>query len=417
MDKYHASMESQTAETEQMRKEIQNKRQDNDETIRQIQGDAKFEREDIMSKNTQNQKQVQEMSLRSKAELQLTITKLGDLSSDIDQLNRQLQDKKLQHKLQTEATDKLRLTIKTQGIQILEKDQTIGELEKKIYSLKKKTQELEKFKFVLDYKIKELKRDIAPRGLEITKLKKETNDMDRNLKHYNKINANLGYIVDDLRTRQEHMGELIKKNKSKIRSNDIFVKGFKNAIYWVVQYIDDFDQLKWAVNKNLYPYVKDQEMKNVEIDPDIKKEYENQRRYLENSQQSLKKRLEKEQQIHKEDNMNIMRENIKLIKMISDLRTEVKELVSKEKNTRTIAKMRANQSQMMQGSKVGEEGGSPQNSSRVQGGLNEEQAAQQNDLQMKRQFIEELRKRLINAQEENNYLQQEMNNMQQMQQE
>ena len=85
-------------------------------------------------------------------------------------------------------------------------------------------------------------------------------------------------------------------------------------------------------------------MKNVEIDPDIKKEYENQRRYLENSQQSLKKRLEKEQQIHKEDNMNIMRENIKLIKMISDLRTEVKELVSKEKNTRTIAKMRANQS-------------------------------------------------------------------------
>ena len=105
-------------------------------------------------------------------------------------------------------------------------------------------------------------------------------------------------------------------------------------------------------------------MKNVEIDPDIKKEYENQRRYLENSQQSLKKRLEKEQQIHKEDNMNIMRENIKLIKMISDLRTEVKELVSKEKNTRTIAKMRANQSQMMQGSKIGEDP-SGQNSSQA----------------------------------------------------
>jgi len=41
----------------------------------------------------------------------------------------------------------------------LDKDTTIGKLEKKIYSLKKKTQELEKFKFVLDYKIKELKRD------------------------------------------------------------------------------------------------------------------------------------------------------------------------------------------------------------------------------------------------------------------
>lgn len=218
----------------------------------------------------------------------------------------------------------------------------IGDREKKIYQLKKKTQELEKFKFVLDYKIKELKRDIAPREMEITRLKKETNEMDKNLKHYNKINANLGYIVDDLRTRQEHMQELIKKNRSKIRANDIFIKGFTNAVYRTVQFIDDFDQLKRAVNENLYPYVKDQEIKNVEIDPDIKKEYENQKRYLENSVNSLKKRLEKETQIHKEvtpysitnvqDNNNIMKENMELINQIAELRKEVVLLNSKLRN-------------------------------------------------------------------------------------
>jgi len=87
----------------------------------------------------------------------------------------------------------------------MERDALIGEKERRIYALKKKTQELEKFKFVLDYKIKELKRDIAPRSMEISRLKKETNEMDKNLRHYNKINANLGYIVDDLRTRQESM--------------------------------------------------------------------------------------------------------------------------------------------------------------------------------------------------------------------
>lgn len=65
---------------------------------------------------------------------------------------------------------------------------------------------------------------------------------------------------------------------------------------------------------------------------------------MENSRNSLKKRLEKEQQIHNEDNMNIMRENIKLIKMIGDLRRSVKELQSKEKNTHTKAKMVANNS-------------------------------------------------------------------------
>jgi hypothetical protein len=56
---------------------------------------------------------------------------------------------------------------------------------------------------VLDYKIKELNKDIAPRGMEITRLKRETNEMDKSLRKYNKINANLGYIVDDLRNRQE----------------------------------------------------------------------------------------------------------------------------------------------------------------------------------------------------------------------
>ena len=44
--------------------------------------------------------------------------------------------------------------------------------EKRIYDLKWKNQELEKFKFVLDYKIKELRRQMEPRENEI-KLKTE----------------------------------------------------------------------------------------------------------------------------------------------------------------------------------------------------------------------------------------------------
>lgn len=61
---------------------------------------------------------------------------------------------------------------------IQERDKTIGKQEKQIYKQKKKSQNLEKFKFVLDHKIKELKRDIAPREDEITRMKEETNQMD-----------------------------------------------------------------------------------------------------------------------------------------------------------------------------------------------------------------------------------------------
>lgn len=58
--------------------------------------------------------------------------------------------------------------------EIQDRDKTIGIKESRIYDLKKKNQELEKFKFVLDYKIKELKRDIIPREDEIKLMKEQT---------------------------------------------------------------------------------------------------------------------------------------------------------------------------------------------------------------------------------------------------
>lgn len=49
--------------------------------------------------------------------------------------------------------------------------------EKRIYDLKKKNQELEKFKFVLDYKIKELKKQIEPRETDIKNMKEQIQEV------------------------------------------------------------------------------------------------------------------------------------------------------------------------------------------------------------------------------------------------
>lgn len=55
--------------------------------------------------------------------------------------------------------------------------------EKRIYDLKKKNQELEKFKFVLDYKIKELKKQIEPREKEIKVMKEQIQEVRSHLPH------------------------------------------------------------------------------------------------------------------------------------------------------------------------------------------------------------------------------------------
>jgi cilia- and flagella-associated protein 57 len=82
--------------------------------------------------------------------------------------------------------------------EIQQRDRLIGEREKKIYDLKKRSQELEKFKFVLDHKIKELKRDIGPREDEIKEMKDKTNMFDQQLKKLNGINTNYGMYVSQM---------------------------------------------------------------------------------------------------------------------------------------------------------------------------------------------------------------------------
>lgn len=98
-------------------------------------------------------------------------------------------------------TRNLKQQIESQKGELKERDTTIKDKDHRIVDLKKKTQELEKFKFVLDYKIKELKRDIGPRELDIQKLNEQTNKMRQELRHFDRVNQNLALIVDDLRMR------------------------------------------------------------------------------------------------------------------------------------------------------------------------------------------------------------------------
>ena len=69
----------------------------------------------------------------------MTNTKLVDLGTEIDQLKRQAIDNDIQLGLQKDEEKKLRDKIRTKGLEIVEKDNMIGDKEKKIYSLKKKT--------------------------------------------------------------------------------------------------------------------------------------------------------------------------------------------------------------------------------------------------------------------------------------
>ena len=303
-------------------------KRDNNEMMRQIEEDSKGETDLIKEKFEENEEKVTSMTTTSKGEVQLTKNKLSDVENELKTLKRWISDKELQLEKQQQNVQKLSLEQKEKKTEIDIKDQIIHQREKNILHLKKKTQELEKFKFVLDEKIRDLRRDIAPKELEIANLRNRTRSLDKKLYKYNSVNASLGFMVEDLRVRQALIAKAIATNRDIIRNNDTYINNFKNAVYQVVQYTDDHQQLKIAVNQSLFGFIQDQKAKNSDVNPSIKQEYENQKKFLENSMHSLQKRLEIESQIHKADHLQIMTDNMDLIQKIHEVRVNIKKLTT-----------------------------------------------------------------------------------------
>lgn len=76
--------------------------------------------------------------------------------------------------------------------EIGERDAIIQDKENNIALLKRKNQELDKYKFVLNYKIKELKNQIEPKEREIREKKEQITEMEIELEGLQKANAGLG---------------------------------------------------------------------------------------------------------------------------------------------------------------------------------------------------------------------------------
>ena len=184
-EQHKKEMEYKQTQIDEQEKDYQELINRNRMTIEQIEEDRDNELTEIQKKNEDNKSQVHDMALKSKAELQLIKNKMKDIEDEKKALERQLLDQGFavmkQEKIHKDHLDDIKTLLK----QIQEKDTQIGERETKIYQLKRKTQELEKFKFVLDDRIKELKKEITPKEVETGKLRLETNAKDRELKMFN----------------------------------------------------------------------------------------------------------------------------------------------------------------------------------------------------------------------------------------
>ena len=336
----HSKLQSHLLEYQNMKlkyesilsKELQDGRAENyakqsvereaEETRDQLADDIDKEIEQLKEKYDAKLATERDATLRLKGENGIMRKKFKALQKDIDDQTENIRTmyEKEEHLMLHIKNLEDRIT--SHKNEIKDRDKTIGENERAIYDLKKDNQELEKFKFVLDYQIKELKRQIEPRENEITDMKDAVMRMDANLELFHKENGALKQEVLDLRQKLNLKQAEIRKHRQLYRQTEAELASLGNDIHELVAFIQDPVTLKDAVKKCYQTHVTEK-IQADEVDPDVSKEYKRQKAYLDQSVDVLKKKLSRDLLSRRNDNMRLMQENVALIKEINKLRREI----------------------------------------------------------------------------------------------
>ncbi|XP_063795375.1 cilia- and flagella-associated protein 57 [Pseudophryne corroboree] len=322
---YEARLHEKVSQLQHTQEEALQQLREFEETKKQIEEDGDREIQDIKIKYERRLREERETSLRLKGESGIMRKKFSSLQKEIEERAADIERMKVeQQKLQSviKSLEKDILGLKRE---IQERDETIQDKEKRIYDLKKKNQELEKFKFVLDYKIKELKKQIEPRENEIKEKKEQIQEMEAELERFHKQNTQLDLNITELKQKLNAAHREMQRERQKVRDVEAIVKRFKIDLHNCVGFIQEPKKLKDTIRELYLKYM--QEGDAAEIvgkDADIQREYAQQREHLERSLSTLQRKLVKDTEIHRADNVRVMQENVTLIKEINELRRELK---------------------------------------------------------------------------------------------
>jgi len=182
---------------------------------------------------------------------------------------------------------------------------------------------LEKFKFVLDYKIKELKSRVGPRMKIFQGLQEQKTKMDNEKKHFEVVNGNLLLIVKDMKLKREGMQKEQAATIAKIRKQDEYKQQFKDEVYEVLEnHVNDYKKLKKGIKRLHRIYVLNEANKNEIGETDLHEEHNEMRHSMEKNIGHMRDSLKKGKSAHLNDYSRIQGQNVLLLRDINIMRKE-----------------------------------------------------------------------------------------------
>jgi len=283
------------------------------ETKRQMEEDLDIEIEELKQKYESILSEEREATLRLKGENGVMKKKFAALKNEIEDQVEESRKMQAQEAVLKKTIEKLNTEIQQHDRKMLERDEIIGEKEKKIFDMKKRNQSLEKHKFVLDYRIKELKRQIEPRQNKIAEMRASVQRYDTQLEGYHKENGQLKATIKQLEKNITQVYKKITRHREHRRVLDREISQFWYDIENVLKHIQDPKKLQESVLKLIETHRVKSEDPDSALEPAVIEEYNRQRKLLCHRIESLKSRLASQEKRSSQAKAELMNVNRKLM--------------------------------------------------------------------------------------------------------
>ncbi|XP_063983193.1 cilia- and flagella-associated protein 57 [Diachasmimorpha longicaudata] len=288
--KYEALLHEKGIQLQEFHEEMSHQVRIHERIKDQIENDADREIMDIRSGYESLLYQERQANLKLKGEAGVLRNKYAANQKEIQDLKRtisNLQGEQHQYQKTIEQLEKEVMDLKGE---ISERDAAIQEKEKNVYELKTSNYELEKYKFVLNYKITELKDQIEPKDDEIKELRDKLMMMEAELLGINGENKNLQLEIGNMKDKLSGVKQEVQVEMQVNKDHRSLVKRIQKDLADAAAVIQQPQALKVAV-KNLYNrYSSDEEMhRSRQASLDVERELIRQRAHLEKTIESLKR--------------------------------------------------------------------------------------------------------------------------------
>lgn len=190
----------------------------------------------------------------------------------------------------------------------------------------------------MDYKIKELKLQIAPRENEINTMRAQIGEMDLELDQYNKSNLALNLMIEELRLKLDGVKRELTNQEERCAVSTRMMDKFKRDLQELWALRADATAFKASMVKMYRVYVQEDVSPSMLAggksggkmeDPQVA--YNRDREQMERNLDSLRRSMKTESIAHKRDAGKMMRESVLLTKELNSLRKSARAMQLQKK--------------------------------------------------------------------------------------